>query len=45
MKPVIYGTIAARLAGVSAVVNALTGLGYVFSSRELLARILHMPLN
>jgi glycosyltransferase involved in cell wall biosynthesis len=45
MKPVIYGTIAARLAGVSAVVNALTGLGYVFSSRELLARILRMPLS
>jgi glycosyltransferase involved in cell wall biosynthesis len=30
MKPVLYGTIAARLAGVKNIVNALTGLGYLF---------------
>lgn len=30
IKPVIYGGIAARAAGVPAVVNMLTGLGYVF---------------
>lgn len=30
IKPVLYGGIAARLAGVRAVVNAVTGLGYVF---------------
>jgi glycosyltransferase involved in cell wall biosynthesis len=31
MKPVLYGTLAARLTGVPAVVNAITGLGHVFS--------------
>ncbi len=33
MKPVLYGSIAARLARVPATVNALAGLGYVFASR------------
>lgn len=40
VKPVLYGSIAARLAGVPAVVNTVAGLGYVFSSTELLARVL-----
>ena len=40
MKPVIYGSIAARLAGVSANVNALAGLGFLFSSRKIMARLL-----
>jgi glycosyltransferase involved in cell wall biosynthesis len=31
-KPVIYGTIAARLAGVPAVVNQISGLGHVFAA-------------
>jgi len=39
LKPVIYGSIAARRAGVPAVVNAMAGLGYVFSSDELKARL------
>lgn len=30
LKPIIYGSLAARSAGVPAVVNAFTGLGYVF---------------
>ena len=30
IKPIIYGSLAARLAGVPAVVNAVTGLGFVF---------------
>jgi hypothetical protein len=30
MKPILYGSWAARLAGVPAVVNAFAGLGYVF---------------
>lgn len=34
LKPVILGTLAARLAGVGGVVNALAGLGYAFTSRE-----------
>ena len=40
MKPVLYGAAAARLAGVPAVVGALTGLGYVFSSSDIKARLL-----
>ena len=31
IKPVLYGSIAARIAGVSSVVNALAGLGYLYS--------------
>jgi len=30
IKPVLYGSVAAQLAGVPAVVNAVTGLGWVF---------------
>ncbi|MCK5403598.1 MAG: glycosyltransferase family 4 protein [Desulfobulbaceae bacterium] len=30
LKPVLYGSLAARLAGIKNVANALTGLGYVF---------------
>ncbi|MCC6953580.1 MAG: glycosyltransferase family 4 protein [Deltaproteobacteria bacterium] len=33
IKPVIYGSWAARIAGVSAVVNAVPGVGQVFTSR------------
>lgn len=40
LKPVIYGSLAARLTGTRAVVNALGGLGYVFSSGGLRAKIL-----
>ena len=40
MKPVIYGTLAARMEKVGAIVNTLTGLGYVFSSRDTMARML-----
>lgn len=32
VKCVLYGSLAARLAGVAAVVNAVTGLGHVFSA-------------
>lgn len=39
IKPVIYGSLAARLAKVPAIVNAVTGLGYVFCSDELKSRI------
>ncbi|MEO6324469.1 MAG: glycosyltransferase family 4 protein, partial [Thermoanaerobaculia bacterium] len=34
-KAVLYGTIAARLTGVGAVVNAMTGLGDVFAANSL----------
>ena len=40
LKPVLYGALAARFVGVSAIVNALAGLGYVFSSSQSRARIL-----
>jgi glycosyltransferase involved in cell wall biosynthesis len=40
VKPVLYGSIAARLTGTPAVVNAIAGLGYLESSNDLRARIL-----
>lgn len=40
IKPVIYGTIAARLAGIPKIVNSITGLGFVFTSNSLKAKIL-----
>jgi len=40
VKPVLYGSIAARLTNTPAVVNAIAGLGYLESSNDLRARIL-----
>jgi glycosyltransferase involved in cell wall biosynthesis len=40
LKPIVIGGIAARLAGVKSIVNAPVGLGFVFSSDKLLARLL-----
>lgn len=40
MKPVLYGSIAARLAGVAAIVNNVAGLGFVFSSKAIYAQTL-----
>jgi glycosyltransferase involved in cell wall biosynthesis len=40
IKPVLYGSVAARFAHVRAIVNALAGLGYVFSSSQWKARLL-----
>ncbi len=34
IKPVLYGSLAARAVGVPAIVNAVSGLGYVFIPRE-----------
>lgn len=45
MKPVLYGSIAARIAGVPFVVNALAGLGYVFHSKERKARLLRPAIT
>lgn len=39
-KPILYGTLAAKLCGVPAVVNTFTGLGFVFISPGLKARLL-----
>jgi len=35
IKPVIYGSLAARLAGVPRIVNTVTGLGYVFMEEDM----------
>ncbi len=40
VKPVIYGTLAARCAGTKGIVNAIMGLGWVFSSDSAKARTL-----
>jgi glycosyltransferase involved in cell wall biosynthesis len=40
LKPIVIGGIAGRLAGVKATVNAPVGLGFVFSSDKLLAKVL-----
>lgn len=40
IKPVLYGTLAARLAGVPAIINSITGRGYIFLSNDLTARLL-----
>lgn len=42
LKPTLYGGFAARLAGVPIVVNAMTGLGFVFTSSTLKARLIRM---
>jgi glycosyltransferase involved in cell wall biosynthesis len=35
IKPVIYGSLAARLAGVPRIVNTVTGLGFVFTEQRM----------
>jgi glycosyltransferase involved in cell wall biosynthesis len=45
MKPVVYGSIAARLAGVGAIVNNVAGLGFVFSSKAAYAKILRRLID
>lgn len=39
IKPVIFGSIAAKLAGIKAIVNTITGLGYVFDKEGILNTI------
>lgn len=45
MKPVLYGSLAARFSGVPHVVNALAGLGYVFTSERMMARLLRCAIG
>jgi glycosyltransferase involved in cell wall biosynthesis len=40
IKPVAYGSLAAKLAGIHAVTNAVAGLGYVFTNNSMQARLL-----
>lgn len=44
LKPIVYGSMAARLTGVRRVLNAPVGMGFVFSSGSLLARALRPML-
>lgn len=45
VKPVIYGSIAARVTPEAAVVNTISGLGYPFFSRDRVARALRPLLR
>ena len=40
IKCAVYGSLAAKMAGVSARINAVAGMGYVFTSDQLKARLL-----
>lgn len=40
VKPVLYGSLAASLAGVRSVVNSVTGLGYIFLKKGWIGRLL-----
>ena len=44
VKPILYGSLAARIAGVPVVVNTITGLGHIFVSRGLKASILRQMI-
>lgn len=45
LKPVLYGTIAARLAGVKGIVNLVAGLGYSFSGNSKKQRIIQFVIK
>ncbi len=45
VKPVLYGSIAARIAGVPAVVNAVAGLGHVFVAGGLSAPLMRTAIR
>ena len=40
MKPIFLGTLAARLVGIHRIVNAPVGMGFVYTSKGLLAKVL-----
>ena len=42
IKSILYGSLAAKAAGVKAIVNGVTGLGYVFSSGSPARRLLRL---
>ena len=45
VKPVLYGSLAARYVGAKGVINALMGLGWVFSSDSTKARLLRPAVS
>jgi glycosyltransferase involved in cell wall biosynthesis len=40
IKPVLYGSTAAHLLGINKIINAVPGLGYVFTSKSIKAKLL-----
>jgi glycosyltransferase involved in cell wall biosynthesis len=44
LKPVVVGSLAAYRAGIPIVINSLPGLGYVFSSLQLRAKVLRIAV-
>ena len=40
IKPVLYGSFAAKIADLPKIINSITGLGYVFISNELKAKVI-----
>ncbi len=45
IKPVLLGSLAARLSGVPRMVNMIAGLGSIFTSHSLKARLLRSPVK
>lgn len=45
IKCVVYGSLAARLMSIPRLINAVTGLGFVFTSNSLNARLLRLPVR
>lgn len=45
LKPILYGSMAARLAGIRRVINVSAGLGYVYTSKSFNARVLRLFLS
>ena len=45
IRPVLYGSIAARLAKVPVLINALSGLGYIYTGNSLKNRVLRLLLD
>ena len=45
IRPVLYGSLAARLAGVPAVVNAMSGLGYVYTHHTFKSKMVRSVLD
>jgi glycosyltransferase involved in cell wall biosynthesis len=40
LKPILYGSLVARIAGIKRIVNAPVGMGYIFTSKDFLASLL-----
>jgi glycosyltransferase involved in cell wall biosynthesis len=45
IKPVLYGSIAANLAGIPNTVNSITGLGYIFADSSLKVKIVRQVVK